>query len=88
MKFGRNQPRSQPIVRVARLEAIPMRLPSNPPLTRPALAQLDGPPRASSQEGEDDNELDVSAHIPVEACEGGMPEVLSSAIARSQPLRA
>jgi hypothetical protein len=88
MKFRRNQPRSQPIVRVARLEAIPMRLPSNPPLTRAAPAQLDGPPRASSQEGEDDNELDVSAHIPVEACEGGMPEVLSSAIARSQPLRA
>jgi hypothetical protein len=51
MKFGRNQPRSQPIVRVARLEAIPMRVPSNPPLTSPALAQLDGPPRASSQEG-------------------------------------
>ena len=88
MKFGRNQPRSQPIVRVARLEAISMRLPSNPPLTRPALAQLNGPPRASSQEGEADNELDVSAHIPVEACQGGTPEVLSSAIARGQPLRA
>jgi len=88
MKFGRNQPRSQPIVRVPRLEAIPMRLPSNPPLTRPALAQLDGALRASSQEGEDDNERDVSAHIPVEACEGRMPEVLSSGIARSQPLRA
>src|SRR5437773_5631742 len=43
MKFARNQPRSQPIVRVARLEAICMRLPSNRPLTRPALAQLDGP---------------------------------------------
>ena len=43
MKFGHNQPRSQPIVRVARLEAISMRLPSNPPLKRPALAQLDGP---------------------------------------------
>jgi hypothetical protein len=87
MEFGRNQPLSQPIVRVARLEAISMRLPSNPPLTRPALAQLDGPP-ASTQEVEDDNELDVSAHIPVEACEGEMPEVLSSAIARTQPLRA
>ena len=76
MKFGRNQPRSQPIVRVAHLEAIPMRVPSNLPVTRPALAR------------EDDNERDVSAHIPVEACEGGMPEVLSSAMARSQPLRA
>jgi hypothetical protein len=88
MKFGRNQPHAQPIVRVAHLEAIPMRLPSNPPLTRPVLAQQDGVPRASSQEAENNNERGVSAHIPVEACEGGMPEVLSSAIARSQPLRA
>ena len=72
MKFGRNQPRSQPIVRVARLEAISMRLPSNPPLTRPDLAQLTGPP-ASSQEGEDDNELDVSAHIPVDNLAGALP---------------
>jgi hypothetical protein len=88
MKFRRNRPRSQPSVRVARLEAIPMRLPSNPLVTRPALAQLDGALEASSQMGEDDNERDVSAHIPVEACDGGMPEVLSPAIARSQPLRA
>jgi hypothetical protein len=88
MKFRRNQPRSQPIVRVARLEAIPMRLPSNPPVTRPALAQLDGALEHQVRQGEDDNELDVSAHISVEACEGGTPEVLSSAIARSQPLRA
>jgi hypothetical protein len=88
MKFGRNQPHSQPIVRVARRQAIPICLPRNPPLTRPALAHWTVTLRASSQEGEDDNELDVSAHIPVEACEGGMPEVLSSAIARSQPLRA
>ena len=82
MKFGRSQPRPQPIVRVARLESIPC-----PAHTTPALAQLTVPP-GSSQEGEDDNERDVSAHIPVDACEGGIPEVLSSAIARGQPLRA
>src|SRR5262249_33493362 len=57
-------------------------LPGNLPHTTPALAQLTVPP-ASSQEGEDDNERDVSAHIPVEACEGGMPDVLLSAIAPS-----
>ena len=51
MKFARNQPRSQPIVRVARLEAICMRLPSNRPLTRPALAQLDGPPEHQVRRG-------------------------------------
>ena len=51
MKFARNQPRSQPIVRVARLEAICMRLPINPPLTRPALAQLDGPPEHQVRRG-------------------------------------
>ena len=87
MKFRHNQPRSQPIVRVARLEAICMVYPVTRPLQGPLSPNLTVPP-ASRQEGEDDNELDVSAHIPVEACEGGMPEVLSSAIARSQPLRA
>ena len=51
MKFGRNQPRSQPIVRFARLQANCMRLPSNPPLTRPALAQLDGPPEHQVRRG-------------------------------------
>jgi hypothetical protein len=44
MKFGRNQPRSQPSVRVARLEAIPMRLPSNPPLRGPLSPNLTMPP--------------------------------------------
>ena len=77
MKFGRNQPRSQPIVRVARLEAIPY--PATCPMQRP-LSPTYGAP-STSQEGEDDNERDVSAHIPVEACEGGMPDVLLSAIA-------
>ena len=85
MKFGRNQPRSQPIVRVARRESHSTQ---QPPITTPALAQLDGASEHQVRKGEDDNERDVSAQIPVEACEGGMREVLSSAIARSQPLRA
>ena len=88
MKFGRNQPRSQPIVRVARLEAIPMRVPSNPPVARPLSPNLTVPSSIKSGRGKTTMSLDVSAHISVEACEGGMPEVLSSAIARSQPLRA
>jgi len=88
MKFGRNQPRSQPIVRVARLEAICMVYPATRPLQGPLSPNSTVPPPSIKSGGEDDNELDVSAHIPVEACEDGMPEVLSSAIARSQPLRA
>ena len=63
MKFGRNQPRSQPIVRVARLEAVPVRLPSNPPLTRPALAGHDGALEDQVRRGKNDNERDVSGHI-------------------------
>ena len=39
-----------------------------------------------NQEGQTTIIFMLSAHIPVEACEGGMPEVLSSAIARSRPL--
>jgi hypothetical protein len=38
MKFGRNQPRSQPIVRVARLEAIPY--PATCPIQRPLSPNL------------------------------------------------
>jgi hypothetical protein len=78
MKFGRNQPRSQPIVRVVRLDAIPMCRPSNPHLTRPAFAQLHGAPRASSQEGTTTMNVIFLPPISMEACEGGMPEVLSS----------
>ena len=51
MKFRCNQPRSQPSIRVARLEAIPMRLPNNPPLTWPALAQLDNAPEDQVRRG-------------------------------------
>ena len=55
MKFGRNQPRSQPIVQVARLEAIPKHLPSTRPLQDQLSPNLTVPPRAASHEGEDDN---------------------------------
>ena len=42
-----------------------------------------------NQEGPDDNHLHaLSAHIPVEACGARMPEVSSSAMTRSTPLRA
>jgi len=44
MKFGRNQPRSQPIVQVARLEAIPKHLPSTRPLQGQLSPNLTVPP--------------------------------------------
>jgi hypothetical protein len=76
MKFGPNQPRLQPVGRGAHPRSHSRCVyPANRSLQGPLSPSLTVPPRASNQEREDDNELDVSAHISVKACEGGMPEV-------------
>jgi len=51
MKFGRNQPRSQPIVQVARLEAIPKHLPSTRPLQDQLSPNLTVPPEHQVRRG-------------------------------------
>jgi hypothetical protein len=43
MKFGRNQPRSQPIVRVARLKPFPYVYPATRPLQSPLSPNLTVP---------------------------------------------
>jgi hypothetical protein len=51
MKFRRNQPRSQPIVRVARLEAICMVYPVTRPLQGPLSPNLTVPPEHQVRRG-------------------------------------
>jgi hypothetical protein len=67
MKFGRNQPRSQPIVRVAHRSHSPCVYPATRPLQGPLSPSLTVAPEHQVRRGEDDNELYVSAHTPAEA---------------------